>query len=174
MIKRRVYPLGLQLVLVLCALSCLPFSGNPQPALATSGLAGRLAPDAAVWNSKGFAAHLIALRGRPVWLNFFATWCPPCREEMPQIERRYERYKNSGLVVVGVDEQESRSDAVSYAQSLNLTFPIVNDDGPARTAYRVSDLPTSIFIDAHGIIQRVYDGEMSEDDMDSALPAILR
>jgi thiol-disulfide isomerase/thioredoxin len=174
MITRRANRLRLRFVLVLFALPSLLFLHDRHAAFAASGLVGRAAPDAAVWNSKGFAAHLSALHGRPVWLNFFATWCAPCKEEMPRIEQRYRRYKNSGLVVVGVDEQESRDDLGSYARSLNLTFPIVIDDGPARAAYRVSDLPTSVFIDARGIIQAVYAGELTDDDMDSALAAIVR
>ncbi len=174
MITRRAYLLRLPFVLVLFALPGLLFLHDRHAAFAAPGLVGRAAPDAAVWNSKGFAEHLSAIHGRPVWLNFFATWCPPCKEEMPRIEQRYQRYKNSGLVVVGVDEQESRGELASYAQSLNLTFPIVIDDGPARAAYRVSDLPTSVFIDARGIVQGVYAGEMTDEDMDTALTAIVR
>jgi cytochrome c biogenesis protein CcmG/thiol:disulfide interchange protein DsbE len=178
MIEPRVKPLGWPLVFVLFGLAGLLLVRDShsirQAARATSVAVGRPAPDAVVWTSNGISAHLSSFRGRPIWLNFFASWCRPCKEEMTQIERRYLRYKGSGLVVVGVDEQESRGQIAGFAQTLRLTFPIVFDDGSAADAYHVRGLPMSVFVDARGVVQETFAGAMSEDDMDRALSTILK
>jgi cytochrome c biogenesis protein CcmG, thiol:disulfide interchange protein DsbE len=178
MIERRVKPLGWPLVFVLLALAGLLLAGDSysvrQEARATSVAVGRPAPDALVWTSEGISAHLSLFRGRPIWLNFFTSWCRPCKEEMTQIERRYVRYQGVGLIVVGVDEQESHSQIASFAQTLRLTFPIVFDDGSAADAYQVRGLPMSVFVDSRGVVQETFAGAMSDDDMDRALGTILR
>lgn len=134
---------------------------------------GKAAPDAPVTTLTGQALRLSSFRGHPVWLNFFATWCPPCKEEMPQIETRYRRLRRDGLVVVGVDQQESPQLIERFVKPRALTFPIVIDEGPAAAVYNVFALPTSIFIDERGIVRAMRIGQMSPGEMDRDLAKIF-
>lgn len=140
---------------------------------AMSAPVGKLAPDAPVTALDGEPLRLSSFKGRPVWLNFFATWCPPCKAEMPQIEQRYARLHGRRLVVVGIDQQETPTLIDKFTKPLSLTFPIVIDEGPAAADYNVFALPTSVFIDAHGVVRAVKVGEMSETEMDKDLARIL-
>jgi peroxiredoxin len=133
---------------------------------------GRPAPDAPVTTLGGDPARLSSLRGHPVWLNFFATWCPPCKAEMPQIEQRYQRLHNDHLEVVGLDQQETPKLIQPFVNRLGVTFPVLIDEGPAAAAYSVFALPTSVFIDSQGVVRAVKTGEMSPAEMDADLKLI--
>ena len=99
------------------------------------------------------------LRGKAVWVNFWATWCPPCREEMPQMQRLYEQHRARGLEIVGVDVQESAEQVRGFTTELGLTWRFVLDrDGKTTDRYLVSGLPTHYFIDREGVIQAVHIG----------------
>ncbi|HEV2037517.1 MAG TPA: redoxin domain-containing protein [Candidatus Eremiobacteraceae bacterium] len=168
-------PLGWLIVLVLLTVAGLLLERDYHLAR-TSAIAdpiGKPAPDATVARLDGAPLHLFSRRGRPVWLNFFATWCHPCKAEMPLIEERYVRYKKSGLEIVGLDQQESAADVARFAKSLALTFPLAVDAGHAAGAYRVFALPTSVFVDARGVIAAVHTGAMSAQQMDQDLAKII-
>jgi cytochrome c biogenesis protein CcmG/thiol:disulfide interchange protein DsbE len=112
------------------------------------------APDGAVYN-------LQDLRGRPVIINFWASWCPPCRAEMPALERVYAEYQEEGLIVLAVNttNQDDLQAALDLATSLNLTFPILLDElGDVSSLYQLQAMPTTFFVDAQGIIQDVVVG----------------
>ena len=120
----------------------------------------------------GGIGSLAATRGRPVWVNFFATWCPPCKAEMPDIERLYSEHQNDGFLVVGADQQESAALVNKFAHVYGLTFPLVIDPGDGALAFGVYDLPTSVFVDAGGTVRRIYHGQMSTTQMDAAVQLI--
>ena len=122
---------------------------------------GFLAPDFALETADGEVIRLSELRGRPVVVNLWASWCTPCREEMPALERVYQAYQEQGVVILGVNStvQDERQRAIDFAAEQGLTFPIVFDtDGEATRLYQVRALPTTYFIDAQGIIQEVVTG----------------
>ena len=101
------------------------------------------------------------LRGQAVILNFWASWCPPCQEEMPAMQSVYETFKDQGLHIVAVNLafQDSTEAAQNFVDTLGLTFPVVMDeDGDVARQYRISALPTTFFIDADGVIQEVVMG----------------
>ena len=101
------------------------------------------------------------LRGQAVILNFWASWCPPCQEEMPAMQSVYETFKDQGLHIVAVNLafQDSTEAAQDFVDTLGLTFPVVMDeDGDVARQYRISALPTTFFIDAEGVIQEVVMG----------------
>lgn len=127
---------------------------------------GFMAPDFTLETSAGETITLSELRGKVVLLNFWATWCPPCRAEMPAFERAYQKYGDQGFVVVAVNVtyQDDREDAIAFADEFGLTFPILFDmDGAVSEKYQSNALPTSYFIDQDGIIQEVVvGGPMSE------------
>jgi cytochrome c biogenesis protein CcmG/thiol:disulfide interchange protein DsbE len=127
----------------------------------TSPQEGFLAPDFRLETIDGSAVTLSTLRGRIVVINLWASWCPPCRAEMPAFQAVYEDYNTQGLVVLGVNMtyQDSAVDASSFASELGLTFPIVLDPGgEAAAAYQMRALPTTFFIDERGIIRQVLVG----------------
>jgi cytochrome c biogenesis protein CcmG, thiol:disulfide interchange protein DsbE len=134
---------------------------------------GKPARDAPVTTLDGDSERLASFTGHPVWLNFFATWCPPCKQEMPQIEQRYRRWGPNGLSVVGVDQEETPALVARFVKPLSITFPIVIDEGPAAATYEVFALPTSVFIDARGIVRAVHTGVLSGAQMDQELARIM-
>lgn len=127
---------------------------------------GFLAPDFSVVDQAGSEVRLSDFRGTPVILNIWASWCTPCRAEMPALESTYLSTNKEDLIflLVNSTQQDSQSAAIAFAQELHLTIPLffdVNDE--ATKAYQVRALPSTFFIDANGIIQEVViGGPMSE------------
>ncbi len=128
-------------------------------------MAGFPAPDLVLPTLDGGQARLGDLRGRPVILNFWASWCPPCRLEMPALQRVHEAYEGR-IVVVGVHMTvaDTVERARAFVQERGLTFPIWLDvQGRASETYNVVSLPTTFFIDARGTIcEVVVGGPMAE------------
>lgn len=127
---------------------------------------GFYAPEFMVTNTLGDKVSLSDYRGRPVLLNFWASWCSPCRAEMPAMERIYREYKEQGFEILAVNStaQDSLENAANFVKELGLTFPILFDEsGHASIRYQLQALPSSYFIDKHGVIQEVViGGPMSE------------
>lgn len=110
------------------------------------------APEFTLPDPMGNKVMLKNFRGKLVLLNFWATWCDPCREEMPSMERLYRRFKDRGFVIVGVDVKDRRNDALSFLKELKITFPILLDpDGQVGVLYGAWGLPATYLIDAKGI-----------------------
>ncbi len=124
---------------------------------------GFLAPDFTLLTLEGDTLRLSALRGQRVVLNFWATWCPPCRAEMPAFEKAYQRYRDQGLIIVAVNEAEDPTVVAAFRNELGLTFPIVLDTRmEVGEQYRVRFLPTTYFIAPDGTIIERVEGGMSE------------
>lgn len=114
-------------------------------------------------------AWLSDYRGHPVVLNFWATWCYPCRKEIPQFVQAYDKYKDQGLVIIGLDLQEGPGLIRPFAQEYGIDYPILVDrDGEVGDEYRLLGLPTTFFIDANGVIQSIFRGpfEARQNDTD--------
>ena len=115
---------------------------------------GEPAPAFSLVAIDGSTTSLADLRGRPVLVNFWASWCPPCRGEMPDLDRVAAEYRDQGLVVVGVDLEEDREPVVRYAQTLGLQLTLLLDQaGAVATRYNVTGLPTSYFVDRDGLVR---------------------
>ncbi len=131
--------------------------------------------------AKGEVVRLAAFRGHPVVLNFWASWCPPCREETRILEAAYLRYRDRGLVIVGVDsDSDTAGDSLSFLRQRGVTYPAGRDlRGTVARAYRVSALPTTYFIGADGRIQGPavtggFTGEDGARDLASGIEKMLR
>jgi len=108
---------------------------------------------------------LASLRGKVVYLNFFATWCPPCNEEAPAIDALQRQYGPRGLQVVGVDVLENAAKAALFRKEHHLSYPAVIDNGTLRDQYNVNGLPVHVFIDSAGVVRKIVVGELSAADM---------
>ena len=136
--------------------------------------AGFLAPDFTLTTLTGETISLSDLRGRPVFINFWATWCPPCRAEMPDIQAAYERYAGQGLVILGVNMAEPPGPVAAFVQEFGLTFPIPMDrDGRVATMYRIRAIPTSFFVDREGVIRSMFIGPMNGPIIEERLGQIM-
>jgi peroxiredoxin len=130
---------------------------------------GSTAPDFSLTTTKGELIQLSSLKGKPIVLNFWATWCKPCEYEMPLIQEIFESY-SSELVVIGVNVSEEMADVQNYLDQHELTFPVLLDmNHKVSTLYRVSGIPVSFFIDSEGIIQAIQVGTLSENQIEHNL-----
>lgn len=140
-----------------------PISTPYQPVCVNEGC---LSPNFRLETITGEFIELYKLQGYPVIINFWATWCGYCVSEMPDIEDIFGTYKDQGLIILGVNEEETLSEAKTFANDHQLTFPILLDtDGSVYSDYQVQGLPTSFFIDENGIIQKIIIGSISKDDI---------
>ena len=122
---------------------------------------GFAAPSFELKNSEGKIVTLSSLRGQVVVVNFWASWCPPCRAEMPALESVSEDYVKQGVVILGINatNQDSSQSAQAFMAEMGLNFPILFDtDGAVSKLYQVSALPSTFFIGRDGIIQEVIIG----------------
>ncbi|MCB9135272.1 MAG: redoxin domain-containing protein [Anaerolineales bacterium] len=123
--------------------------------------AGFLAPDFTLTTADGNTITLSELRGHPVIVNLWASWCGPCRAEMPALQRVHETYKDTGLLLLAVNAtpQDSEAAALTFATELGLTFPILFDAaGEVSRLYELRALPSTYFIGPDGTIQEVVIG----------------
>jgi peroxiredoxin len=119
---------------------------------------GREAPDFSLYNLAGEKVSLKDFRGRPVLLNFWATYCPPCRYEMPFIQEVYEDpdWQTSGLVILAVNTGDSRAEVVEFMEDNGLTFEVLLDSATnVAIAYNIRAIPTTLFLDEDGIIHHI-------------------
>jgi cytochrome c biogenesis protein CcmG, thiol:disulfide interchange protein DsbE len=140
--------------------------GGKAAAQFTAARQGFLAPDFSLQTLSGKTITLSSLRGQPVLINLWASWCTPCQAEMPAIQRVYQDYQAQGLQVLAVDStnQDNPDKVPAFVQQLGLTFPILLDrNGSVGRQYQLQALPTSFFVDGNGVIQDVVvGGPMSE------------
>lgn len=121
---------------------------------------GKPAPDFALQSAEGEIVQLSDFRGRTVVLNFWATWCAPCRKEFPELVKLSK--ERSDVVVIGVNLQESAKQAADFAEEFGAEFPIVIDaDGTVADSYRLLGLPSTYFIDATGVLREQHFGQLS-------------
>jgi peroxiredoxin len=131
------------------------------------------APDFTLETVEGEKVQLSDFNGRPVLINFWATWCGPCRIEMPAIQDRFATYQEPGLVVLAVNYDESRGAVSIFRDEMGLTFPLLLDPGgEVQQLYRNRSYPTSFFVDEQGIIRSHHIGVMTEGQLDENLATI--
>ncbi|WP_066175392.1 thiol-disulfide oxidoreductase ResA [Bacillus marinisedimentorum] len=120
---------------------------------------GDQAPNFVLEDMEGNKIEMEELRGKGVFLNFWGTWCEPCKEEMPYMQSQYEIYKDRGVEIVAVNVSETKLAVNRFANTYGLTFPIVIDKGEVLDAYGVNPLPTTFLIDKDGkIVDKITAG----------------
>jgi peroxiredoxin len=137
--------------------------GQPAPLLALSDLAGQ-------------TITLNAYQGRPLIVNFWATWCAPCRDEMPLLQQAYQAYQHAGLIVLGIsqDPEDRRAAVRTYWTQSGWTFPsLLDPDGAVAGRYQVLLLPSTIFINAQGVITAMHRGPITAPQLKQYLAKTL-
>jgi thiol-disulfide isomerase/thioredoxin len=144
--------------------------GEPAPEFALAIVSG----DGA---AEGDRLRLADLRGKPVVIDFWASWCPPCRRSMPMLTRVYQRHRTAGVHVIGinVDNGMSPEQIAGVARSFGGLFPSVHDaTGDVQRAYQVTNLPTTVVIDGQGVVRHLHVGVPDEDDLNTQIASLLR
>lgn len=136
---------------------------------------GDQAPDFVAISPQGDIVHLSDYLGQPVWLNFWGSWCPPCRAEMPDIQTAYEELAPQGLTLLAVSLGDKPSEAVNFAKLNGATFTILLDPDRSLTSptYPIYNFPTHIFIDREGIVRKIVLSEMDADQAVAAAQSVL-
>jgi peroxiredoxin len=153
-------------------------SGASNPETLAAPQQGFLAPDFELKTPAGETVKLSGLRGQAVLVNLWATWCPPCRAEMPAIEKVYNEYKDRGFVVLAINMtyQDDASAVMPFVNKYDLTFPVLLDyTGETARAYQLRSLPSSFFIRRDGTINEVViGGPMAEALLRTRVEDILK
>jgi peroxiredoxin len=139
---------------------------------------GARAPNIDLPALTGSRVELSKLRGHPVVVFFWATWCAPCRAEFPEFVKLHQQYDSAGLRVLGVNgfDQELSTKAVQqFIDSLAVSFPIALDTrGQTLRAFRIVHIPTTVFIDSAGVIQHVHQDVISREELERGVATILK
>lgn len=167
--------LGIVLVVLLGALELnnnLPRSVNQ----VTGPQIGFTAPDFTLKDLNGNTVKLSSFRGKPVYLNFWASWCPPCKKEIPEIQKFYQQNKDKvAVLAVNITFNDKVSDVVNILKANNASFPVLLDtdvNSSVANAYQVYGIPASFFIDKSGIIRETHVGGMTLAMLQEALKKV--
>lgn len=150
-------------------------AGNTQ---SDSQLLGRPAPD---FSLPVLSAHssstirLTSLKGKPIMLNFWASWCDPCKREAPLLQATWRRVQSQGIIFLGIDFQDAQSDGLNFLRTYGITYPsVVDGTGATAINYGVSGVPETFFLNRQGIIVSKVVGQLTEQTLQSNLQALLR
>ncbi|MCX8103619.1 MAG: TlpA family protein disulfide reductase [Candidatus Bipolaricaulota bacterium] len=131
----------------------------------TAPQVGFLAPDFTLEDLTGQKVRLSEFRGKPVFLNFWATWCPPCRKELPQLQAFHERYGEK-ITLVGVNWGESATTVKEFLERFSVQYlNLIDERGTAFVLYRLTGIPESFFIDPEGYIRGVWIGPLTTEEI---------
>jgi len=137
----------------------LVFSVFAASSLASSGMEGHTAPDFALKSSTGENLRLSEYRGDVVMINFWATWCGPCRQEMPLLDELYSRYQRVGFNLLGVNIDDDSRRAMQMAEELGINFPVLFDaQKEVSKLYEVEAMPVTVLVDREGTVRYVHHG----------------
>jgi peroxiredoxin len=138
--------------------------------------AGAKMPEIGLKDMAGKPVNAASLVGKVVVIDFWATWCAPCREELPVLQKLYKKYASQGLVVVGVSVDKEAANITQFLQKMPLSFPIVHDAAHAVTGkYAPPRMPSSFIVDRKGIVRYVHGGYRSDDaaEFEKQIQALL-
>jgi peroxiredoxin len=160
------------------ALAVLPLAAAMLVAMpARAATVAQSAPDFTLPSAAGPNLRLQEQRGRVVMLNFWATWCGPCKREMPQLNRLYTKYRASGFVLMGVNVDEDPQNAIGVSSKLGVQFPVVFDSAKrVSRLYDLSTMPSTVLIDRDGHVRYIHRGYKDgvEDTYDQQIAELLR
>lgn len=146
----------------------------PRTDAVSSLSAGDPAPDFDLPLLDGGRVKLADLKGKPVVVNFWASWCTPCLKEMPDFQAIYDKYKDQGLELYGINVGESKVAVANFENRVGTSFPILIDEGDqAQNAYKILPLPATFFIDRSGTIRALYQSQMGRAQIEAEVLRLL-
>ncbi len=155
----------------------IPSAGTLSSRLGQTVGIGSLAPDFTLLNLQGTPISLDMFHGGVVLINFWTTWCPPCRLEMPALQLAYEQYQDQGFTVLGVNwtQVDDLEQVESFTRELGLTFPILLDESGevSEDLYNIIGLPTSIFVGRDGTIREIFIGPLLIETLEAKIQTLL-
>lgn len=135
---------------------------------------GDQAPNFTLVDMEGNQRTLEEYKGKGVFLNFWGTWCEPCKKEMPAMTRQYAVYKERGVEVLAVNIEQTEFEVSKFINQYNLNFPVVIDaTGDVKQAYNIIPLPTTLLVNPEGTVTKIITGEMTEQDIARYMESIM-
>jgi cytochrome c biogenesis protein CcmG, thiol:disulfide interchange protein DsbE len=178
-LPRKVIPFilfSLGFILIATSVYFILRDRTPQTDLATVPAKVRFpAPKLTLTDTKGVSRSLADYRGQVLLVNLWATWCPPCKEEMPTLQAFYDKYKESGFVIVAINDGDPKADVLQFVKNYELTFPVWLDPTYIATeqAFNTLNLPTSFVIDRNGTIQLTWVGGISGEMLETYVTPLI-
>lgn len=169
----------LAVVLILAGVAVLFWMGQQSPKGQVSTpaggiLPGQSAPNFTLTTLQGEQVKLSDYAGQVVMVNMWATWCPPCKAELPTIDAYYQEHSADGFVVLAINSQEAQSTVNTFISSTGFTFPVLLDSqGDVMGQYNVRALPTSFIIDRDGKVSYIHTGEINRQQLDQVVGPLL-
>jgi thiol-disulfide isomerase/thioredoxin len=167
---------GLGLVLISSSVYFIVRGRTPQTKLEAVPAKVRFAaPELTLTDTQGVSRSLADYRGQVVLVNLWATWCPPCKEEMPTLQAFYDKYRESGFVIVAINDGDPKADVLQFVKDYELTFPVWLDPTYIATeeAFNTLNLPTSFVIDRGGTIQLTWVGGIDADALETYVTPLI-
>ncbi|RAL25991.1 thiol-disulfide oxidoreductase ResA [Thermoflavimicrobium daqui] len=144
------------------------------PSTAQKPQVGQVAPDFQLKTLDGKEIKLSQLRGKAVMLNFWGTWCEPCRSEMPAMQSMYSKYKNKGFEILAINIAETDIAVSNFKEQYQLGFPILMDKSrDVVRLYKIKPLPSSVFIDPQGKVKNFIEGPLDTSQLELYINQIL-
>lgn len=168
--------LGLGLLLITTSAYFLWRKLTPQSDFATVPARVRFpAPELTLSDTQGVSRSLGDYRGQVVLVNLWATWCPPCKEEMPTLQAFYDKYRKDGFVVIAINDGDPTTDVLQFVKDYDLTFPVWLDPAYIATeeAFHTLNLPASFVIDRDGMIQLTWVGGISASALEEHVSPLI-
>ncbi len=133
------------------------------------------APDFTLQTLDGESVSLSDYRGKLVMINFWASWCPPCNSEMPDLQRYYEQHQDDDFIILGVNYQDTPDKVQAFVEKYGVTFPILLDsDGRVANLFGVQGLPTSFFVDKEGNVLGYQPGPVTKEMLEDGITPLLQ
>lgn len=169
--------LSLGLTLIVASAIFLLRNKTPQTELAAvPAKVNYPAPELTLSNTAGTLTSLADYRGQVVLVNLWATWCPPCKEEMPALEAFYRKYKDLGFVIVAINDGDPKADVIQFVNDYGLTFPVWLDPTYIATeqAFKTLNLPSSFVIDRNGTIVLSWVGGINSKSLEAYVAPVIK
>lgn len=167
---------GFGLILIATSVYFILRDRTPQTDLSTVPAKVKFpAPELTLTDSQGVSRSLADYRGQVVLVNLWATWCPPCKEEMPTLQAFYDKYRESGFIIVAINDGDPKADVLQFVEDYELTFPVWLDPTYIATeqAFNTLNLPTSFVIDRSGTIQLTWVGGIDAETLETYVTPLI-